>query len=34
MEATEINTRWQAEMALRFLRTLSFDRLEEVFHLD
>jgi len=34
MEATEVNARWQAEMAPLFERTLSFDRLEEVFHLD
>ena len=34
MEATEINARWQAEMAPLFERDLSFDRLEEVFHLD
>ena len=34
MEATEVNARWQAEMASLFERELSFDRLEEVFHLD
>jgi L-rhamnose mutarotase len=34
MEATDVNTRWQAEMAPLFDRELSFDRLEEVFHLD
>jgi L-rhamnose mutarotase len=34
MEATEVNARWQAEMAPLFDRELSFDRLEEVFHLD
>lgn len=34
MEATEINTRWQADMAPFFTRELSFERLDEVFHLD
>ena len=34
MEATDVNARWQAEMAPFFERELSFDRLEEVFHLD
>jgi L-rhamnose mutarotase len=34
MEATDVNARWQAEMAPLLERTLSFDRLEEVFHLD
>ena len=34
MEATEVNARWQAEMAPLFERRLSFERLEEVFHLD
>jgi L-rhamnose mutarotase len=34
MEATEINARWQAEMAPLFERELSFDRLQEIFHLD
>ena len=34
MDATEVNARWQAEMAPLFERELSFDRLEEVFHLD
>jgi L-rhamnose mutarotase len=34
MEATEVNMRWQAEMAPFFSTELSFERLEEVFHLD
>jgi L-rhamnose mutarotase len=34
MDATEVNTRWQAEMAPLFSQELSFERLEEVFHLD
>ena len=34
MDALEVNTRWQAEMAPFFSQTLSFERLEEVFHLD
>jgi L-rhamnose mutarotase len=34
MERTDVNARWQAEMAPLFERRLSFDRLEEVFHLD
>ena len=34
MEATEVYARWQAEMAPFFSQALSFERLEEVFHLD
>jgi L-rhamnose mutarotase len=34
MEATDVNARWQAEMAPLFDRELSFDRLTEIFHLD
>jgi L-rhamnose mutarotase len=34
MEATEVNARWQAEMAPLFERELAFERLQEVFHLD
>jgi len=34
MDATDVNTRWQAEMAPFFSQELSFERLEEVFHLD
>ena len=34
MEAREVNTRWQAEMAPFFSQELAFERLEEVFHLD
>jgi L-rhamnose mutarotase len=34
MEETDVNTRWQAEMAPLFERELSFERVEEVFHLD
>ena len=33
MDATDVNTRWQAEMAPFFSQELSFERLEEVFHL-
>ena len=34
MEETEVNARWQAEMAPLFERELEFRRIEEVFHLD
>ena len=34
MEETEVNARWQAEMAPFFERELEFARIEEVFHLD
>jgi len=34
MEETDVNARWQAEMAPFFSQELSFERLEEVFHLD
>ena len=34
MEETEVNARWQAEMAPLFDAELTFERLEEVFHLD
>ncbi len=34
MEAEDVNTRWQAEMAPFFVTELEFERLEEVFHLD
>jgi L-rhamnose mutarotase len=34
MDATDVNTRWQAEMAPFFSQELAFERLEEVFHLD
>jgi L-rhamnose mutarotase len=34
MDATDVNTRWQAEMAPFFSQELSFERLQEVFHLD
>jgi L-rhamnose mutarotase len=34
MEETDVNTRWQADMAPFFSQELSFERLEEVFHLD
>ena len=34
MDATEVNARWQADMAPFFSQELSFERLEEVFHLD
>jgi L-rhamnose mutarotase len=34
IEGTEVNARWQAEMAPFFERELEFERIEEVFHLD
>jgi L-rhamnose mutarotase len=34
MEETDVNARWQAEMAPFFSEELAFERLEEVFHLD
>ena len=34
MEETDVNARWQAEMAPFFEGELAFERLEEVFHLD
>jgi len=34
MEETDVNARWQAEMAPLFDSDLTFERLEEVFHLD
>jgi L-rhamnose mutarotase len=34
MDATDVNARWQAEMAPFFSRQLAFERLDEVFHLD
>ena len=34
MEETDVNARWQAEMAPFFEAALSFRRIEEVFHLD
>jgi L-rhamnose mutarotase len=34
MEATDVNTRWQAQMAPLFTQELAFERLDEVFHLD
>jgi L-rhamnose mutarotase len=34
MEATDVNARWQAEMAPFFERELVFERMAEVFHLD
>jgi L-rhamnose mutarotase len=34
MEQTDVNARWQAEMAPFFERALEFRRLDEVFHLD
>ena len=34
MEETDVNARWQAEMAPLFDAELTFERLEEVFHLD
>jgi L-rhamnose mutarotase len=34
MEETDVNARWQAEMAPFFERELAFERVEEVFHLD
>src|SRR3954465_14188574 len=33
MDATGVNTRWQADMAPFFSRELAFERLEEVFHI-
>src|SRR3954463_12232561 len=34
MEETDVNARWQAEMAPFFAGELDFQRVEEVFHLD
>ena len=34
MEARDVNTRWQADMAPFFVTELEFERLDEVFHLD
>ena len=34
MEETQVNARWQAEMAPLFASELSFERLQEVFHTD
>ncbi len=34
MEETDSNARWQAEMAPFFESELTFERVEEVFHLD
>ena len=34
MEETDVNARWQAEMAPFFEQELEFARVEEVFHLD
>jgi L-rhamnose mutarotase len=34
MDETDVNGRWQAEMAPFFADALAFDRLEEVFHLE
>ncbi len=34
MEDTDVNARWQAEMAPLFDEDLTFERLEEVFHVD
>ena len=34
MEETDVNARWQAEMAPFFEHELEFERLDEVFHLD
>jgi len=34
MEETDVNARWQSEMAPFFERELEFERIEEVFHLD
>ena len=34
MEETDVNARWQAEMAPFFVRELEFERIDEVFHLD
>ena len=33
MEETDVNARWQAEMAPFFAGALEFERLQEVFHL-
>jgi len=34
MEETDVNARWQAEMAPFFEDALTFERIEEVFHLE
>jgi L-rhamnose mutarotase len=34
MDATDVNARWQEEMAPCFSQQLAFERLQEVFHLD
>jgi L-rhamnose mutarotase len=34
MGETDVNARWQAQMAPFFERELEFERIEEVFHLD
>jgi L-rhamnose mutarotase len=34
MEETDVNARWQEEMAPFFENALTFERIEEVFHLD
>jgi L-rhamnose mutarotase len=34
MDATDVNARWQADMAAYFAGEPSFERIEEVFHLD
>ena len=34
MEETDVNARWQSEMAPFFEQELEFERVEEVFHLD
>jgi len=34
MEETDVNARWQAQMAPFFEAELEFERIEEVFHLD
>jgi L-rhamnose mutarotase len=34
MDETDVDARWQAEMAPFFAGSLEFERLEEVFHLD
>jgi L-rhamnose mutarotase len=34
MDATDVNARWQEEMAPFFSQQLAFERLQEVFHLD
>jgi L-rhamnose mutarotase len=34
MEETDVNARWQAQMAPFFEQELEFERIEEVFHLD